>query len=78
VRAQRDIPLAEAGMDSKYVTHIVDANIIQPDLAKTLGQPRRSRRLAKRGRTDARHLRLPLCQLRLLGAKPVKCRSHFR
>ena len=39
VCAQRHVALSKSGMHAEHVAHIVDANIVQPDFAKALGQP---------------------------------------
>ncbi len=78
VRAQRHIALSESGMQTEHVAHIIDANIIEGDFAKALGQPCPACRLAKRRRRNPRHLHLPLRQLRLLRTQPVERRPHLR
>ena len=57
---------AESRMRAEHVSHVIDANIVEPDFAKALGQPRSARRFAKRRRRNSRHFHLPLRQLRLL------------
>src|SRR5580700_854116 len=64
-------------MHAKDISHIVNANIVQPDFAKALRQPGPARRLPKRRRRNPRHLHLPLRQLRFLRAQPVKRRPHL-
>jgi hypothetical protein len=78
VCAERNVALAETGMDPEDVSHVIDADVIQGEFTKTFGEPGPTSSLAKwRGR-DPRHLELPVSQLRLLRAKPVKRRTDFR
>src|ERR1700682_5305608 len=77
MRAERYIAPPESGMNAKHITHIVDADVIEADFAKALGQPSSARRLAKRRRRNPRHLHLPLDELRLLSTKPIERRPHL-
>ena len=65
-------------MRAEYVAHVVDADVIQSDFAKTFSQPCAPCRLAKRRRRNTSHLHLPVRQLRLLDAKPVESRTYLR
>src|SRR6266550_3376081 len=59
-------------MDPEDISHVVNADVVQPKFAKPLRQPRSAPSLSKRRRRNAGHFQLPMRQLRLLRSKPVK------
>ena len=60
VRGERNIAPPKPRMGAEDIADIVDANIVQPNLAKALLQPSGARGLAKRGRPNPCHFHLPL------------------
>src|SRR5262249_13456966 len=77
VRTERDVAASEAGMRTEDVADIIDADVVQPNFSEALGEPGGASGFSKWRRRDARHFHLPLQQLRLIGAKPVKCGSYL-
>ena len=72
VGAQRDVPSAKPWMHPEYIPHVIDADIVQPNLPEAFREPGRPRRLSERRGRNSRHLHLPLEELRFLRAKPVE------
>src|ERR1700756_1187294 len=65
-------------MDAEDIADIVNTYIVQTELAKAFSQPCGTRSFSKRRRSNARHLELPVGELRLLRAKPVEGGAQLR
>ena len=78
MRAERHEATAVAGTHAEHVADLIHLHVVEPELAKTVGQPRAARRLAEWRRGNLRRLHLPQRKLRFLGAEAVECRAHFR
>ena len=80
VRADRQVLgltlRGQAGADADDVANAVNVHVAEAELAETRCQPLGARRLAKRGRGDARHLHLALQQVLLVRQEPGRGGFH--